>query len=51
MRQAAVEAIAAGWHDDPATLPWLRDRATHDDHWAVRQTAVQAIQQIEQERK
>ncbi|WP_248826968.1 HEAT repeat domain-containing protein, partial [Frankia umida] len=43
MRQAAVRAIAAGWADDEATLPLLRDRATTDDHDAVRRAAVRAI--------
>jgi hypothetical protein len=43
LREAAVEAIAAGWAEDEATLPLLRDRATTDDHWAVRQAAVEAI--------
>jgi hypothetical protein len=40
---AAVQAIAAGWADDPGTLPLLRDRATTDNNWAVRRAAVQAI--------
>ncbi|WP_327009763.1 HEAT repeat domain-containing protein [Dactylosporangium sp. NBC_01737] len=42
-REAAVRAIAAGWADDPGTLPWLRDRATTDPGEAVRRTAVEAI--------
>jgi transcriptional regulator with XRE-family HTH domain len=42
-RQAGLEAIAAGWHDDPATLPWLYDRATTDTDGYVRQAAGQAI--------
>jgi hypothetical protein len=24
MRQAAIQALAAGWHDDPDTAPLLR---------------------------
>ncbi|WP_416210767.1 HEAT repeat domain-containing protein, partial [Frankia sp. Cas8] len=51
VRRAAVQAIATGWRDDPATLPLLHDRATHDTDGYVRRMAVQAIQQIEQERK
>ncbi|WP_330186286.1 HEAT repeat domain-containing protein [Dactylosporangium sp. AC04546] len=42
-REAAVQAIAAGFADDAATLPLLRERATTDDYWAVRQAAVRAI--------
>jgi hypothetical protein len=41
--QTAVQALAAGWRDDPNTLPWLRQRATTDQHWTVRQAAVQAL--------
>lgn len=47
LREAAVEAIAAGWADDEATLPLLRDRATTDDDNDVRQAAVEAIERIE----
>ena len=43
MRRAAVQAIAAGWADDPGTLPLLRERATTDDNGDVRWAAVQAI--------
>jgi hypothetical protein len=43
LREAAVQAIAAGWAEDEGTLPLLRDRATTDDNWAVRMAAVQAI--------
>ena len=32
VRRAAVQALAAGWRDDPATMPWLRERATTDQH-------------------
>ncbi|BCY10955.1 hypothetical protein L3i22_060430 [Actinoplanes sp. L3-i22] len=42
-REAAVQAIAAGWSDDPDTLPWLRERATTDDRSEVRRAAVEAI--------
>ena len=38
-----MQAIAAGWAEDPDTLPLLRDRATTDTDEAVRQAAVQAI--------
>ena len=48
VRQVAVQAIAAGWAEDPATLPWLRDRATTDEDSVVRQVAVQAINRLEQ---
>jgi hypothetical protein len=37
-----VRAIATGWPGDPATLAWLRDRATGDSDDTVRQAAVQA---------
>jgi HEAT repeat protein len=47
VRQAAVQAIAAGWPADPGTLPLLRDRATADPDEDVRQAAVQAIARIE----
>jgi hypothetical protein len=43
VRRAAITASAAGWHDDPDTLPLLRDRATTDNDEDVRQTAVDAI--------
>ena len=43
LREAAVQAIAVGWADDGATLPWLRDRATTDDDGDVRRAAVEAI--------
>ena len=43
VQEAAVQALAAGWRDDPDTLPWLRDRATTDQHGGVRQVAVQAL--------
>jgi HEAT repeat protein len=38
-----VQALATGWREDPDTLPWLRERATTDENWAVRQAAVQAL--------
>ena len=43
LRRAAVEALAAGWPDDPDTLPLLRDRATTDQHEDVRRAAVQVL--------
>ncbi len=43
VRQAAVQALAAGWRDDPDTLPVLRERATTDPDGDVRQAAVQAL--------
>ena len=43
IRRAAVEALAAGWGDDPATMPWLRERATTDQDGDVRRAAVQAL--------
>ncbi|MEU8209512.1 HEAT repeat domain-containing protein [Micromonospora sp. NPDC049044] len=43
VKQAAVRAIAAGWADDPDTLPWLRERVTADGNWEVRRVAVEAI--------
>jgi hypothetical protein len=43
VRLAAGQAIAAGWPNDPDTLPLLRDRATTDSDGDVRRAAVQAI--------
>jgi HEAT repeat protein len=46
VHQAAVQAVAAGWAGDPATLAWLRERATTDEDWYVRQAAVRAIEEL-----
>lgn len=46
IRQAAIEVIAAGWHDDPATLAWLRDQAASDEY--VRQAAADTDQYVRQ---
>jgi HEAT repeat protein len=43
LRQAAVQALAAEWHEDPGTGPLLRERATTDEDAAVRRAAVQAL--------
>jgi HEAT repeat protein len=43
VRKAAVEALAAGWRDDPTTLALLHDRALRDGEWVVRHAAVTAI--------
>jgi predicted NACHT family NTPase len=40
VRQAAVQALARGWKDDPHTLPLLKDRAAYDANVWVRQAAV-----------
>jgi HEAT repeat protein len=45
VRQAAVQALAQGFKDDPDTLPWLKARAQSDENWAVRRAAVQALAQ------
>jgi hypothetical protein len=45
-RRAAVQAVAAGWAQDPQTLPWLQTRGTDDPHEDVRQAAVRAIWEI-----
>jgi len=45
VRRASVEAIAQGWHDDPETLPLLKDRAVNDQHYTVRRASVKAIAQ------
>lgn len=42
-RGAAVEALGAGWRDDPATAGLLRERATTDQHPDVRQAAEEAL--------
>ena len=43
LRRTALQAVAAGWRDDPGTVTWLRDRAAADRHEDVRQAAVQAL--------
>jgi HEAT repeat protein len=43
VRRAAVEALAAGWHDDPDIARLLRDRATSDWHEDVRRAAIEAL--------
>ena len=40
---AAVQELARGWKEDPDTLPWLKERATSDSEWNVRQAAVQEL--------
>ena len=40
IRSRAVQELARGWKEDPATLPWLKDRAARDENEAVRQAAV-----------
>ena len=42
-RRAAVEALAAGWREDPETAPLLRERATTDTDQNVRQAAAGAL--------
>ena len=44
-RLLAVLVLVAGWHDDPKTLPLLKDRAVNDEDNDVRYAAVQAIAQ------
>ncbi|MGB7443406.1 MAG: NACHT domain-containing protein, partial [Coleofasciculaceae cyanobacterium] len=39
----AVAAIATTWHDDPDTLPWLRQKVHSDEDGWVRTTAVREI--------
>jgi len=31
------------WHDDPETLPLIKDRAVNDEHNNVRRAAVEAL--------
>jgi HEAT repeat protein len=45
IRRASVQAIAQGWHDDPETLPLLKDRAVNDQNNYVRRASVKAIAQ------
>jgi hypothetical protein len=40
MRWALVEILARDWSDDPHTLPFLQERATKDNIWAVRDSAI-----------
>ena len=42
-RVAALEALAAGWHDDPETAELIRARATGDGAWYVRREAVRLL--------
>ena len=43
VRRAAVEALAAGWHEDPDTALLLHGRATSDWQESVRRAAVEAL--------
>jgi len=43
IRSRAVQELARGWKEDPATLPWLKDRAARDEDSGVRQAAVQEL--------
>ena len=43
VRSAAVQELARGWKQDKDTLPWLKDRAAHDDDEDVRSAAVQEL--------
>ena len=43
IRGRAVQELARGWKEDPGTLEWLRERASGDDNWAVRQAAVEEL--------
>ena len=38
-----MQTLASGWRDDPATGDLLRERATTDTDWHVRQAAVEAL--------
>ena len=38
-----MQELARGWKNDPDTLPILKQRAQHDDNYAVRQAAVQEL--------
>lgn len=40
---SAVRALAAGWREDPGTLPLLRERVSTDPAERVRQVVVQAL--------
>lgn len=42
-REAAIRALANGWHDDPGTLPLVRERAEHDEDKMVREAAIRAL--------
>ncbi|QKQ74469.1 HEAT repeat domain-containing protein [Nostoc sp. TCL240-02] len=39
----AVTAIATTWQESPNTKTWLKERATQDDYYYVRYTAVQEL--------
>jgi len=43
IRTQAVAAVAATWHDDPHTLPFLKRRVESDENWQVRRAAVEEI--------
>ena len=41
----AVQELARGWKDDPATLPWLMESARRDGNYVVRLAALQELAQ------
>jgi len=43
IRTQAIAPVATAWKDDPATLAWLKERATADDNSYVRGAGVQAL--------
>ena len=43
VRSTAVQELARGWHDDPETLKFIKQRATTDEDRDVRSTAVQEL--------
>jgi len=43
IRQAAIQELARGWHDDPETLKFIKQRATTDEEGSVRRSAVQEL--------
>ena len=43
VRMSAVKELASGWHDDPETLIFIKQRAKNDKDNYVRMTAVQEL--------
>lgn len=47
MRDAALQAIVRGWHDDPETLALLREREKNDPTPWLREKAKQMADKLE----
>jgi GTPase SAR1 family protein len=43
IREAALQALARGWKEEPATMQWLKERSLKDMYASVRSTAVEEL--------